>query len=296
MIEDIRRLGFDRVELGYDLKAHLVPGVEDMVRSGGITVTSLHNFCPVPVGAPEGHPELWMLASRYPGERKQAVRQTARTLEFAARVGARVVVAHAGRVPMRYRTTALIAMFENGRQYSSRYEKVKMRLLLQREKKAPRYLDSLLMALDELMPVLEATGVRLALENLPTWETLPTEMEMEQIHQRFPSDRIGYWHDIGHGRIRENMGFVNSLHWLNRLRDCLFGMHLHDVAPPAQDHLMPGLGHIPFAAYRPLIRSDIPLVIEPSPGTPDADVRAGLALLQQQWMDPPVAETNGTPT
>ena len=50
MIEEILSMGFDRVELGYDLRMDLVPGARNMIKEGLIKVDSVHNFCPVPIG------------------------------------------------------------------------------------------------------------------------------------------------------------------------------------------------------------------------------------------------------
>ena len=88
LIEEILGLGFDHVELGYDLRIDLVPGVQKMVRDGTVKVNSVHNFCPVPVGAPRGHPELFTLASGDPKIREGAVHHTAKTIRYAATVGA----------------------------------------------------------------------------------------------------------------------------------------------------------------------------------------------------------------
>ena len=64
LIEEILGMGFRHVELGYDLRRDLVPGVMKMVEKGAVKVDSVHNYCPVPMGAPYGHPELFTLADR----------------------------------------------------------------------------------------------------------------------------------------------------------------------------------------------------------------------------------------
>ena len=56
MLEEILALGLQQVELGYDLRLELVPGVKAMIASGAVKVRSVHNFCPVPIGAPRPHP------------------------------------------------------------------------------------------------------------------------------------------------------------------------------------------------------------------------------------------------
>jgi cytochrome c len=45
-------------------------------------------------------------------------------------------------------------------------------------------------------------------------------------------------------------GFINQERWLERLQPHLIGMHLHDVEPPAKDHLMPPRGRINFARLK----------------------------------------------
>lgn len=283
LIEEILQLGFRHVELGYDLRMELVPGVQDMVRRGAVKVDSLHNFCPVPIGAPRGHPELYTLASPDERERQSAVQHTIRTLRFAAEVGARVVVTHAGNVDMPMMSTQLFELCIAGEQYTPRFEKVKLKMQTAREKKAPRQLEYLYRGLEALLPVLQETRVVLGIENLPTWEAFPTEVELEGILRRFNSPHIRYWHDIGHGQIRENIGLINHERWLERLQPYLAGMHVHDVAPPATDHVMPPHGHIDFPRFQRFATSDIVKVIEPSSRTPAEEVAGGLAFLKECW-------------
>ena len=56
LVEEILGLGFRRIELGYDTRADLLPGIRQMVDTRAVRVDSLHNFCPIPLGAPRGHP------------------------------------------------------------------------------------------------------------------------------------------------------------------------------------------------------------------------------------------------
>jgi sugar phosphate isomerase/epimerase len=279
MLDEITDLGLRHAELGYNLTLDLVPGVRERVASGAVEITSLHNYCPVPVGAPRGHPELFVLASRDRRVREAAVTHTRKTIEFAADIGAAVVVAHSGNVDMRAYTRKLISWAEHGRQQETRYEKTRMKLLLKRDKRVRPHLENLYWGLEQLLPLLESTGVTLALEILPTWEAIPTEAEMTEIARRFNSPHIRYWYDTGHGGIRENLGLVASLRWLERLSDVLAGMHIHDVIPPAHDHVMPPEGNIDFSRFRDIIRPDMPVVLEPAPGTPAEVIRNAIALI-----------------
>ena len=283
MIEEILELGFEHVELGYDLTMDLVPGVLKMVKSGAVKVSSVHAFCPVPVGAPQGHPELFSLASTDSRMRASAFSYISKTVDFAAQVGARTVVLHAGNVDMPHMTRRLLRLAEDGGQFSPRYERLKTKLMMKRDKRAPKQIKHLYNGVERLLPVLENAGVTLAMENLPSWESLPTESEAEALITHFGSSRIRYWHDIGHGQIRQNLGFVAQVRWLERLAPYLAGMHVHDVAGAGYDHIMPPKGDVNFSIFDPLVKLDIPAVLEPTPQTPVDALTTGIKTISEAW-------------
>jgi sugar phosphate isomerase/epimerase len=291
LIDEILEMGIDHVELGYDLRMDLVPGVLSRVQTGAVKVGSVHNFCPVPIGAPKGHPELFTFASKDRRVRESAVEHTTKTIQFAAEVGARVVVSHSGNVDMKRMSMDLIYMLEKDMQYHPRYEKMKLKLQLTREKKVRKQLEFLEDSLERLMPVLDQHNIMLALENLPTWEALPTEIEMFDLLGTFGNRNLRYWHDMGHGQIRENMGLINQERWLDKLQPHLAGMHVHDVAKPATDHVMPPNGHIDFSRYTRFARADIVRVLEPRPHTPKQDIEKAYAHLQEVWGSPDTTST-----
>jgi len=283
MVEQVLALGINCIELGYDTTMDLVPGVQSMVQKKAITVSSVHNYCPVPIGAPFGHPELFSLSSPDRRTRESAVAYTKKTIEFAAEMGAKAVIIHAGNVEMKHMSIDLINLSEAGQQHSPSYDKIKMKLMIQREKKAQKFLDQLYRSIEELIPPLTSAEIRMGIENLPSWESIPTEIEMEKLLQRFASPFIGYWHDIGHAQIRQNLGFIGHKHWFDKLSPNLVGMHIHDVMPPARDHLMPPAGKVDFAIFKSGIKPDTLLVLEPAPGLPSADVAEGLKVLKETW-------------
>jgi len=288
LIEEILTLGFNRVELGYDLRLDLVDGVRRMVDQKAVTVTSVHNFCPVPLGASQGHPELFTLANPDARIRAAAVRHTERTIVFAAEIGAKAVVMHGGNIRLWWnRGSRLLKLAAAGKRHTPRYERIKTGLMTARAAKAAVYLDYLRDGITQLLPKLEEYKIRLALENLPSWESVPTEPEAEQFFQQMNSPWLAYWHDTGHGQIRENLGFTAHLHWIEKLTPWLAGMHVHDVATPFNDHLPPLKGTVDFGAMKPFIKPGMPLILEPHPGVPAEAVQEGAAQLEKIWIPPP---------
>lgn len=283
LIEEILELGLDRVELGYDLRAELIPGIHAMVDAKAIRIDSVHNFCPVPVGAPRPHPELYTPASIDRREREYAVTHISRTLRFAAEVGARVAVCHSGNVDMPSYSFDLLRMAAHNEQFTPSFEALKLKAQILRDKRAPRQIEYLYETLEALLPVVQETGVQLALENLPTWEAIPSELEGEKIMQRFHAHGIRLWWDIGHAQIRENLGFINASRWLRRLLPYIAGMHIHDVAPPGQDHLMPPRGKVDFPALADVGRMDKVRVLEPAPDTDPAQIVRAVDYLRDTW-------------
>jgi len=294
MIEEILGLGVEAVELGYDLRIDMVPGVRAMVDSGAVKVLSVHNYCPVPMGAHRGHPEIYTPGSVEKSTRDNAVIHMSRTIAFAAEVGANVVVAHAGNIDMPRMSRDMIEWCETGRQYTPAYEKLKLKVLSTRDKKAPRQIDYLRESIDRLLPVLAEHKMVLAFENLPTWEAIPTEIEMEKLLNDYKSPWLKCWFDFGHAQIRQNLGFINAERWAERLAPSMAGMHIHDVRPPVQDHVMPPRGHIQFDRYRDIAQRDLVRVIEPAPGTEASEIKEAIAFLRECWQtSTPSIESTG---
>ncbi len=295
MIDEIRELGFDTVELGHDLRADLVPGVRQAVSASVVRVGSVHNFCPVPLGYVRGSPDLYSPCATDTLEQEAAVRNTRRTVEFASDVGAEWVVLHGGRVEMADRTGKLIERYLQGdRPGAGVYDKLRMRQLMEREKKGLRHLALLRQFIETLLPHAETLGCRLAIEIQPMWESVPTELELFDLLTEFKDSGLRYWHDFGHGQIRENLGFINHRRWLERLEQFLAGMHIHDVVAPAQDHLAPGLGNMDFTVFTEIAGRTKARVLEPHPETTAADLTNGVRQLRQQWADPPAARPEGS--
>ena len=130
MIEEILELGITRLELGYDTRVTLLPGIEVMKEQGAVTIPSVHNYCPVPMGVDRGHPELWTFADLNQRGHQLAVQHTLGTMEYAASVGAGIVVIHCGYVHHRRTSTRqLMDLLYLNQQQTPRYEKTFMKFM-----------------------------------------------------------------------------------------------------------------------------------------------------------------------
>ncbi len=289
MCDEILSAGFNTIEIGYDLHPGLLPGLQKRVQEGILHICSLHAPCPIPLGLPSGNPEYFTLADPRDSESSFAIRLVQDTLRFAAEFGASAIVVHAGRISMPHmrllppspRPSSPPSLANRFAQWLDQRRRNRLQTI--RSRLAPRWIDSLKRSLEILLPDLESLGVTLAIENLPSFESVPSESEMYDLLATFQHPRLRYWHDIGHGVYREKMGFASQREWLERLAPWLAGFHIHDVSPSLEDHLEPGAGTVPFADFAPWTLPPIPLVLEVQPGLSTDRLHAGIQTLRAAW-------------
>ena len=141
MLQEILDLGFEWVELGHGIRLSLMEGIQRYYDAGKVQFSTLHNFCPLPVEITRPSPDCYQYSSHREAERERAVKLTFQTIDFARRLGARLVVLHLGSIPIDQYTDQLIQMAEAGEYLSRKYVKIKLKAVEQREKKAPLYLQ-----------------------------------------------------------------------------------------------------------------------------------------------------------
>src|SRR5438876_4961741 len=124
MLREIRDLGFEYAELSHGIRLGLVPGILEAVNAGEIKISSLHNFCPLPLGVNHASPNLYEFSDERARERELAIKHTLKTFEFADRVKAAVVVLHLGSIEMKDYTGKLGEMLERGEKMSPKYDKL----------------------------------------------------------------------------------------------------------------------------------------------------------------------------
>lgn len=283
MLREIRELGFEAAELSHGIRISLVEGILQAVEAGEIRISSLHNFCPLPMGVTQPSPNLFQFSAEAPREREMALRHTLKTLDFAVRVKAPLVVLHLGSVEMKDYSRKLKALLADGRRDSPKFEKLAVEAGKKREAKKEAFVERTYETLRKLVPEAEARGLRLGVENREALEEIPFESDFMFFFNEFKSPAVTYWHDTGHAQIKENLGFIRHAMHLESLTDRLAGFHIHDVQPPARDHCAPGSGMIDFAALKPCVKPEHLRVFEFSPSLTVGEARSGVAHVRRQW-------------
>ena len=283
MLREIRDLGFTHAELSHGTRISLLPGIMEAVDAGEIQISSLHNFCPLPMGVTYAAPNLYQFSAERPREREMAEKFTLKTLEFATRVKASVVVLHLGSIEMKDYNDKLLKLVAGGQKDTPRYAKLCAEVEEKREAKKGPFMERMTELLKKLLPEAESRGVKLGAENRQALEELPLDSDYPFLFRDIPGPTLVYWHDTGHAQIKENLGFIQHTMQLETLRDRLYGFHIHDVQPPGLDHRPPGTGNVDFAALKPLIKLEHIKVFELSPSLTVDEVKRGVEHVKRIW-------------
>ncbi len=283
MLEEIRSLGFEYAELSHGVRISLLPGVLDAVAAGVIKISTLHNFCPLPIGVNHAAPNIFKFSSSDRRERDNAFKHSIKTLETAARVGAKLVVLHTGAVDMKDYTDKLIDMVGDGQKETSKFQKLCDECVSKRESRKEEPMQFATEIIQQLAEVAKQKGLKLGIENREALEEIPFESDFSFFLREFDPETVCYWHDCGHAQIKHNLGFIDHMMHLENMAERLAGFHVHDVQFPGKDHCPPGSGMIDFAALGRLVKPEHIKVLELSPGLNTEDVLRGTDFVKKAW-------------
>ena len=283
MLRELRELGFEYAELSHGIRISLMPGILEAVKAGEIKISSLHNFCPLPVGVDKPAPNLYEFSSDKERDRQLALKLTLNTFDFAVKVGAPLVVLHFGRMDLKDYTGKLKELLERGKRGTPEFQKVTAEAQAAREARKKKFYDRSRELLRELYGEAKFRGLKLGIEIREAVEELPVESDFAALLKEFPAPVVYYWHDTGHAQIKQDLGFINHAQFLAERADRLAGFHIHDVKFPARDHFPPGGGDIDFAALKPFVKPEHIKVFELSPKVPLDSVRPSVAHLKRIW-------------
>jgi sugar phosphate isomerase/epimerase len=283
MLREIREFGFEYAELSHGTRISLLPGILEAVDAGEIKISSLHNFCPLPMGVTNSAPNLYQFSAERERERELALRYTIKTIETAQRVHAPLVVLHLGSIDMKCQTDRLLELVQKGQKNSPKYEKLCAEVDEKREARKGAFFERTKEFLKQVLPEAASRGIKLGAENRQALEELPFESDFHFLFRELNNPNLVYWHDTGHAQIKENLGFIVHHMHLESLREHLFGFHIHDVQFPGRDHCMPGSGTVDFAALKPLTKPEHIKVFEFSPSLSPEQVKTGAEHVKKLW-------------
>jgi sugar phosphate isomerase/epimerase len=283
MLREIKQLGFDLVELGHGIRISLMPGIQKIFDDGEVRFSSLHNFCPLPVEVMGASPDCYTFSAAHGKERERAVKQTLQTIDFAERLGAPFVVLHLGNVPIKPVTDSLIKLAKAGKLFSREYVRKKLEAVEKREASAPPYLQRVKGCLKPIVEYAASKKIRLGIEGRRGYEEIPTERELPALLDEIASPQVGYWHDMGHIQIKENLGFLDHAEWLQAIGARTFGCHMQDCIWPAQDHQPPFTGSVAFEKLVPLLPPTCLFVWEMSPRKTPEEIIRSVALWKERF-------------
>ncbi|MCU0770460.1 MAG: sugar phosphate isomerase/epimerase [Verrucomicrobia bacterium] len=283
LLGEIRGLGFEYAELSHGIRVSLVPGIVQAVGAGEMRISSLHNFCPLPLGVDRPSPNLYQCSCPSRREVEFCWKHTLKTLELAERLQAPVVVLHLGSVEMKSYTDKLLDLIEHGQQNEPKYQRLCAEADEKRESKKEGYWERSLQFLERLVPEAQKRGLRLGVENREALEELPFDADFPALFEKFAPPTVVYWHDFGHAQIKEHLGFISHARQLESMQDRLGGLHIHDVVFPARDHRAPGSGTVDFESLGAFVKPEVLKVFEFSPRLTLEEIRAGVQHVRTHW-------------
>lgn len=176
-------------------------------------------------------------------KRLDAVKAAKLSIANAASVGAKVVVVHMGYVEMQDDPRRIIELWREGQQHSGHYDDTLDALKKEREVKQRVHLEQVFRSLDELLEPLEKHDMCLGLENRYHPHEIPDRSDMELILDRYPSQRVQTWYDVGHSYVLEMLGYDKEEEVIRTWARKMIGAHIHDCVG-ISDHRLPGDGDI----------------------------------------------------
>ncbi len=279
LLSEIRGAGFTSIELGFSLSKKIVEGILEIKDAAGISISSLHNMCPLPpeIEPRKASPDYYALSSLDEGTRRMAVESARNTIDHANMLGAKAVVLHIGRVPVTDKTRLLAGTAG----FPERFYLLRKEMIAERGEESPPYLENAIKSISEIIPYSKSRGVSLGIENRYYYSEIPIPCELETIFKIFNKDDIFYWHDTGHAEVAERLGLSSHKDVLKTFSNYLLGIHLHDIINILDDHLPPGTGSLDFSMIKPSLKKDTIKVIEAhQPATAD-DIRKSAAYLSK---------------
>ena len=285
MLVELAELGFQYVELSHGTRISLVPGALKAIEENLIKVSSLHNFCPLPLGVMGAAPNLYEPAAASKKERILWLHNTIKTIDFAQRVECDRIVLHSGNIRLLWGNPAsrVDAAFESADSSKSiELKAVREKGLKRLNSKKNPFMKRLKESFSLIAEKAKEAGVRIGIENREGFSEIPLDDDMPGLLGELQELEVfGYWHDSGHAQLKERMGLLDHRTFLSGLRPHLIGYHLHDVTEKNRDHQVPGTGVIDWTILADNIREGDVVVMEMSPRLTAQEILQGKEFLER---------------
>jgi len=273
-----KALGFARFELNHGVNSAMLEGL-----SPDGCITSVHEPCPADASMQTLKARNWLVSALDEEERQKGVAAIRRSIDLAHELGVGVVIVHPGRVDVDPGLEkSLVALYREGKAGGAEYAALREQLLAARAAQAGANMRSVRRSLLELAEYAVPRGVRLGLENRDHTFEIPLPDELDELLHLGggDADAVGYWHDVGHAQVLENLGFGTHEEWLRRFAGQMVGIHLHDVVG-LEDHRAAGQGDMDWSMVARYLPAGALRTCEFLPVCSPDQVKAGLDLLRR---------------
>ncbi|WP_416292906.1 sugar phosphate isomerase/epimerase family protein [Paenibacillus illinoisensis] len=258
MIQEIRELGFRRVELNYNVTKEMLTSIEPMIERGEIGVSSVHNTFPH-VPDPDYGTDSVLLGFQDETKRQKAIKLLVGSAEYAHRYGAEAVVVHPGEVPIPESVSKELAqLYHDEGKDSPKYRSKWEEFVERRQALSTGYVQQIIRSLDEVCNQAAAQGlhVQFGIETRSRPQQIPTLAEAKTIIKALQGAPVGIWYDTGHAIMMDRLGLYDSVGEMQGLMDDIVGVHIHETLG-LSDHWCPYVHsqdmHF-YDAYLPMIR------------------------------------------
>ena len=281
--EAVAELGYDAIEVSHSTEE---PGLRVLLGAGEPHVSSLHAPTPrrdLPDGRTNGEANL---ASTDEAQRRVAIAETLRSVDFAADAGLPYVVVHLGGVgDQRSDLEREVRRLTEAGETSAAMQRAREALRAWRAEAAPPYFEAAQRSLEALVEYAAPRRVAIGLESRLSYHEFPHPDEALRLLKPYDNDVAGFWYDTGHCEVQARLGMIDRDAWFPALTPRMMGAHLHDVAG-LLDHRAPGNGSLDWAYVAAAIPPDALRVLEINQHEPDNLVAAAIGYLRARSVLP----------
>jgi sugar phosphate isomerase/epimerase len=273
-----KELGFTHIEANSSISPRML---SELLKTA-VPISSIHSPCPAVLSSRGTPVSSLSLSSLNESERMEAVSFTKKTVDLAADVGARAIVLHMGEVPIDLSLQdRLYKLHDGGYAQTKEYSQAKEELIYQRLSQAHRYLNAAKKSLHELCEHSQQKGIMLGLETRFHFNEIPDINEMAELLSEVLGKLVGYWHDVGHAEVQQQLGFSLHEEWLSRFQDRIVGIHLHDIRG-ISDHHAPGRGNMNWEMVARYLPPEITKVCEIGEWSDEEQMQGVVKFLQKK--------------